>query len=572
MTDLGILGLLGAFVVAYALHAGVVLAVAWVVTRLGRRDEAFVERIWRAALWLPFATLALQSTAGLGPTLDWARPAPAVEATAHGVGPERSSPGEAWGHDGSFGDPRADASPLDGDLDLEGGELGAGLEQEPGVASDPAEAMLPVPLRARELLPPELDAVSPEPRSETVAPTSESGRNGTAVAADWFGQLLPLLGVGALLAAALGVARLGALRYRLSRLLVGRRPVTSGRLAIAWRHVAGPDAARIRLTVADSLSSPIAFGVLRREVCLPSRVDDELEGAALAALLAHEYAHHEHRDPLRLEVAHTLVALLPWHPLPHAARSRLRVAAEYRCDRRAAERVEPVAVAECLVEVAGWLRRPGNALGLVPGMAVQRDGLEQRVERLLATSGGAVGVRLGGGLRAGLAVLAIAGVALAVPRVESAPVASSPEAPAEAEGDVDAALPTVEPARSSDRDAPTARESTQDMPAVTEAAAAASLTELREVLDLVEIERSALATEVVRLRAEVAELARLEGRRDAQLDVLLAALTKQLELVHLRQERIRAQLDAGALGLLSTIEPDSGTDPAAGALPAGSRR
>lgn len=196
------------------------------------------------------------------------------------------------------------------------------------------------------------------------------------------------LGVqGAIVLAALGLAALGRRRIRLIEWLRGRHAVPADhplrRELDALRAHMGIRRA-VRLTASDALASPVAFGVLRLEVCVPSRALTEPSRDVATAMLAHELAHMARRDPLWLDLANTVRAVFPWQPMFAVAASRLRTLAERRCDAIAARIAGPVAVAECLITVAGWIgeRRLG-APREIPAMAVERDGLRNRVERLL---------------------------------------------------------------------------------------------------------------------------------------------------------------------------------------------
>ena len=141
----------------------------------------------------------------------------------------------------------------------------------------------------------------------------------------------------------------------------------------------------IRLSWHADLRTPIAFGILRPEICLPKGVSDELDEEELSGLLAHELAHLMAKDPLWLEGCSLLVALFPWQPLIRSARHRIRELSEYRCDAVAAELAGHLPLARCLVEVARWMLKPGHSLGAaLLGMGTARGtDLRRRVERLL---------------------------------------------------------------------------------------------------------------------------------------------------------------------------------------------
>ncbi|MCA9698353.1 MAG: hypothetical protein KC431_12565, partial [Myxococcales bacterium] len=70
---------------------------------------------------------------------------------------------------------------------------------------------------------------------------------------------------------------------------------------------------KIRLTQSDRLASPIALW--RREIVVPRRAVEELPPPAMHAVLAHELAHLERRDPHWLALAAVIEALFFFQPL-----------------------------------------------------------------------------------------------------------------------------------------------------------------------------------------------------------------------------------------------------------------
>jgi Zn-dependent protease with chaperone function len=222
----------------------------------------------------------------------------------------------------------------------------------------------------------------------------------------------------ALAAAALGLARLGRQRLALRAVLADRRPILPGSPAAQALEDLTARAGyrrRVRLSLSTAIDAPVAFGLLRPEICLPRRALHEVRPACRDAMLAHELAHLVRRDPLWLECAHSLAALFPWLPGLRLAGRRLRALAEFGADALGAQLVSPVEVAGCLVEVAGWLAEGRGAAvegGLV-GMTIRRDGLGARVDRLLDPG---PGTARPSPLRVGLGcLLATAALAAALP-------------------------------------------------------------------------------------------------------------------------------------------------------------
>lgn len=141
-----------------------------------------------------------------------------------------------------------------------------------------------------------------------------------------------------------------------------------------------PDA--VRLTVSDSIRSPGAFGLVRREICVPRRSLTELSADELRAMLAHELAHHARRDPFWTFCSLAAERLCFVQPLFHLARRRLRELAEFQADALAIRWTgDGLALASCLVRVGEWVRH-GRALPMLAGaMAQPSSPLEERVLR-----------------------------------------------------------------------------------------------------------------------------------------------------------------------------------------------
>lgn len=141
----------------------------------------------------------------------------------------------------------------------------------------------------------------------------------------------------------------------------------------------------VRLSVADRLGSPVAFGVVRPEIALPARAFEALTEPQLRSMLAHELSHLIARDPAWLRLHNLLLALFPWQPLLWMARRRSAELAEYRADSFAAEGGANLPTAQCLVEVAGWVAAGdlSPAPHALSGMALAQSALGRRVDRLL---------------------------------------------------------------------------------------------------------------------------------------------------------------------------------------------
>jgi hypothetical protein len=121
----------------------------------------------------------------------------------------------------------------------------------------------------------------------------------------------------------------------------------------------------IRLRRSPRAQQPLACGLIRWTIALPAATETHLNEKQLEALLAHELAHLVRGDVAWLWFGQLLCTCLCWQPLNFVARRRWRSAAEYRCDDWAVDSgAEPLSLASCLTEVAGWRITGGSpALG-----------------------------------------------------------------------------------------------------------------------------------------------------------------------------------------------------------------
>lgn len=216
--------------------------------------------------------------------------------------------------------------------------------------------------------------------SGIVAPATAAAAEPAALRVD---PAWAALGLGLWLACALPLTALrlgGYLRLRL--LLRERRRVRHGEaLGEVDRLARRAGVAGVRLSTLEGLPTPIALG--SREICLPPRALTELGVPERSGMLAHEMAHLRRRDPWWLLASHLVESVLWIQPLNRLVRHRLVEVSEEICDRRAAEETgDNLALARCLVEVAGWSAAGPVAplVGLVSGAAA----LERRVDLLLA--------------------------------------------------------------------------------------------------------------------------------------------------------------------------------------------
>ena len=342
--------LAASWLLTFALHSTIALALVWVVTRrlesLNIRDAS-----WKAALLIPLFTTSAQVGLGIQPVTGAFSLAQPVQAAAapgleQGVGSEPS------------------------DLD----------SAEPAtIAVDPiAEAGI------------SLDAfVSTQGEataSATMTMTTDAPPSGGAISRlvfaasnfTWTLGLLIVWGLGALI----GLIRLSVARLRLSRVLRRRRDIEDPELLGQLERLRSRARLHrpVRLTWSGEVTAPVAF---RREICLPKEALSRLSGPQLSAVLAHETAHLARRDSWWLLVTLLLERVFFFQPLYNTARRDLQTVAEYLCDDWAvAQTGRKLTIAESLAEVATWLSGSRRPLAL-PSMASDRSQLVRRVERIL---------------------------------------------------------------------------------------------------------------------------------------------------------------------------------------------
>ena len=165
--------------------------------------------------------------------------------------------------------------------------------------------------------------------------------------------------------------------------LADRRAVNDGPLAatLAELRLTTGYRRRVRLTMARTISSPVALGL--SEICVPELALSELGAEQQRSMLAHELAHLARRDSVWLAGASLIERLFFFQPLNRLARRELETAAEYLSDEWAMQKTgSAVSLAKCLATVAEWIQ--ASPLGVpVAGLAERRSLLVSRISRLL---------------------------------------------------------------------------------------------------------------------------------------------------------------------------------------------
>ncbi|HJP84369.1 MAG TPA: M56 family metallopeptidase [Gemmatimonadaceae bacterium] len=336
-----------AWLLTYAIHSTVLLALVWVLVRVRRWSPAATELLWKSAMVGAIVTASAQLALDV-------RPAGTMMLEREAGSGKR----EAIGRNAVSGKREA---------------------TQPGT-SQPAVATPPAATRAVGT--PAITSQPPLPASRFPLPAS-------AVL------------VWGLIALALGMGYIGRRLILVGR-LGDRREVENGRLLDALNGLAADAGVKRipRLTSTSRISSPVALGL--DEICVPETAITELDLEQQRSLLAHELAHLARRDPMWL-IAGSLIERVFWYqPLNRIANRQIAMSAEFLCDDWAVHRTGSGApLARCLAQVAEWIQ--ASPLGVpVAGMAEERSLLVTRVARLIE------GARPTSRSRRGLAVAAVA--------------------------------------------------------------------------------------------------------------------------------------------------------------------
>lgn len=317
-----------------ALHATVLLGAVWLAERSGLlRHPGWLELAWRGALLgaLLSTTLALL-------------PRNALLDASNFVSAQRSA----------ASDGRTHSSPDD-------------ATQAAGVTRIDAAQLVP-----RVRVP-----QTQTPVERTAAPRRVPHDIASALLAAWLAGVA--LAATLLLRQALALRTLQRSTHRTAR--VAQEPLQHEARALAQRLAIAPP----QLRVDESIASPMLLSPSR--LLLPTW-SEHAAPAQQRALLAHEFAHLQRRDPL-WRIVHRIALLPLWfHPLAHHARRRLDALAEDACDARAAAWLgDGRALAECLaacLRAAPTSRFPTpRHAALAVAMADDGGAVSRRVHRLL---------------------------------------------------------------------------------------------------------------------------------------------------------------------------------------------
>jgi Zn-dependent protease with chaperone function len=411
------------WVLTYLIHSTIVLTAVWMICAWSRRlSDVAAEHLWRCGLCAPLLTATLQVALGVAPLLGGLSisQASSIESVL-AVEPEIRVP---------MAIETPGTSPDDAELAVEATVVTKGQTEDASGAIERHDEPVNV--------------VRSSPSSNVVSATTSPSMQRSVEAGNPADAAAILLAAVALLAAGCGIG--GALvdQWRLRRALRGRQPIADARLLDLFEqlHRRAGCRRRIHLTNSAHLMAPIAFGMTRPEICLPTTALERLSAERLRAVLAHELAHHVRWDPAWLVLASFVRRVLFFQPLNRVVSRNLRELAEYRCDAWAAERTgDGLALAASLAEVASWFgewRERWTPPG-VAAMADRSSPLRRRIDRLVDGSAppDPPGARWH---RTATTVSVVAMLTLAAPGITSHAIPDGPSDPA-ARSEVHAADP-----------------------------------------------------------------------------------------------------------------------------------
>ncbi len=352
--DVSLINTFAGVVIAYVLHATLLLSLVWLIERAGAlKHPGWAELAWRAALfgallsisveWLPWQTAQPNAALATVPT----QPLPfdaglASSAESHASKPDVSKP-----------DVSKSYAPAQASISAAGTQSFHKTQSSAAVAPRmqpfTSTPVAPLPLSL------DLDAL-------------------LCVLVAWI--------AGAVLLSLITLRQALAL-WRLQRCLArDGEPANAALQSRLIRLSREMDVRTPTLRVLSGITSPL---VLRRTVLLP-RWAEALDDAQQTAMLAHELMHLKRRDPLWRPLQRIALVPLFFHPLAWHAVRRLEALAETLCDQAAVERSgNPRALAECLAECLARYSEQRSPVFAV-AMAERSGGIVGRIQSLMENS------------------------------------------------------------------------------------------------------------------------------------------------------------------------------------------
>ena len=139
---------------------------------------------------------------------------------------------------------------------------------------------------------------------------------------------------------------------------------------------------QIILSHSAILESPIL--IQNQEICLPEKAVDKLDASQMEAMLAHEIAHVIRKDYYWNCFLVLLDSVFFFQPLHRIAIKEIQTTNELLCDAWAAKTIgNNLALAQCLLTVATWMKSPTKTYPLVAGMSLKKSELSDRITSLI---------------------------------------------------------------------------------------------------------------------------------------------------------------------------------------------
>jgi len=138
----------------------------------------------------------------------------------------------------------------------------------------------------------------------------------------------------------------------------------------------------ITLSQSPVLESPIL--IKNEEICLPEKAINKLDHPQMEAMLAHEIAHVMRKDYYWNCFLVALDTGFFFQPLHRIAIKEIQTTNELLCDEWAAKVIgNNLALAQCLLTVATWMKKPNKTYPLVAGMSLKKSELSDRITSLI---------------------------------------------------------------------------------------------------------------------------------------------------------------------------------------------
>lgn len=154
-----------------------------------------------------------------------------------------------------------------------------------------------------------------------------------------------------------------------------------------WNAAVKVGISPMRLSIVKCLPNPaFTFGWFKPKIFLSSRLPEILSPSELCALLRHEQAHMDRKDPMRLAVLKFVACFFFWIPVLASLMKDLAEEVEFSADRIAA-RVDPLVLASAILNMA-LVSSNGRALRVAGSVGfADPDLVECRVRRLAGEPG-----------------------------------------------------------------------------------------------------------------------------------------------------------------------------------------